>query len=658
MQLPTLFSPIHIGSLELPNRVVMAPITVDFANPDETPSEQQIAYYAERATGGCGLITLEVCTVDENHRYQAKSLGLWGDHLIEPHKKLVDAIHAHGAKVFPQLSHTGPESLAPFFKGMPAVGPSVVRTPTTQQACRELAAEELPAIITLFGDAARRAQQAGYDGIELHSAHSYMLLGSFLSPLRNFRSDAYGGRKVETRMRLLLEVLADIRAKVGPDFPIVLRLSGFEREPGGRELNDTLRMAQALVAAGVNAFHISGGVSDNHISQIIPSSDYREGYNLAFTRALKQVVDVPVMAVGRFVDPVMAEQALSNHDADLIVFGRALLADSELPNKAKAGQLNSIRPCTACQDCVDTILTGIGVRCAVNPRCAREQEMPINLSAAGKRVLVIGGGPAGLEAARAACTAGHQVTLAEATDSLGGQLNTMKFIAREDRKLLDYLLHEVARLPITIQLNTRLDLSNIDVTQYDHIIVATGGKLVEPMLPIRQGAQVISGSQLINALKNNQLASLVHGQKIAVIGASLIGLEVADTLARLGKTCLVIGAESRVAAEVGKKRRGEECRRLDQLGSSLITDIVFESIDSQSVNFGCGSVKRELAVDQVIIIPIYRADSELLEQATSTSTTEVPVTVIGDALGFGLLKQAMLSAQQAVLQLNQARAVA
>src|SRR6478735_7687939 len=199
--LDKLFSPINIGTLEIKNRIVMAPMTVDYANADETPSDRQLAYYSERAKGGAGLITLEVCTVD--------------------------AIHAHGAKVFPQIAHTGPESLAPFFRNMPSVGPSVVRTPTTMQVCRELALEEIPALIEMYGDACLRAQKAGYDGIELHAAHSYMLLGSFLSPLRNHRNDEYSGRKLEGRMKLLLEVIANIRQKCGSDFPIVVRLSGY-----------------------------------------------------------------------------------------------------------------------------------------------------------------------------------------------------------------------------------------------------------------------------------------------------------------------------------------------------------------------------------------------------------------------------------------------
>ncbi|MBK8287909.1 MAG: hypothetical protein IPK95_04100 [Cellvibrionales bacterium] len=200
----------------------------------------------------------------------------------------------------------------------------MIRTPTTMQVCRELAIEEIPALVEMYGDACVRAQKAGYDGIELHAAHSYMLLGSFLSPLRNHRNDAYSGRKLEGRMKLLLEVIANIRQKCGKDFPIVVRLSGYEREAGGREINDTQRMAPMLVAAGVDGFHVSGGVTDNNITQLIPGTEYKQGYNVAMAAAIRQVVDVPVMVVGRNIDPVAAEKILQDGHADMVVMGRAV----------------------------------------------------------------------------------------------------------------------------------------------------------------------------------------------------------------------------------------------------------------------------------------------------------------------------------------------
>ncbi|MBW2294166.1 MAG: NADH:flavin oxidoreductase, partial [Deltaproteobacteria bacterium] len=341
-QLSSLFSPIKIGSMELPNRIMMAPMTVDYGLPDETPSDRQLAYYGERAAGGMGLIGLEVCSVDPDHRYQQHSLGLHSDSQIEGHRKLVDVIHAHGVKVQPQLSHPGPESLAPFFKQIQPMGPSVIRTETTKQVCREIGLDEIEAVVEMYGEGARRAREAGYDGIELHAAHNYMMLGSFLSPLRNYRTDEYAGGKFEGRAKLLLDVLARIRQKVGADFPITVRISGFERQSGGREINDTQRLAPLLVHAGVDCFHVSGGVGDANITQIITGPEFGVGYNVAAATAIKQVVDVPVLVVGQNMDPLLADRIISEGRADMIAMGRALLADPQFPNKAMSGRLREI----------------------------------------------------------------------------------------------------------------------------------------------------------------------------------------------------------------------------------------------------------------------------------------------------------------------------
>ena len=322
-KLSSLFSPLKIGSMELENRIVMAPMTVDYGLPDETPSDRQLAYYAERAAGGVGLIGLEVCSVDPDHRYQQHSLGLHSDSQIAGHKKLVEVIHQHGVKVQPQLSHPGPESLAPFFKQLQPMGPSIVRTETTKQACREITLEEIEAVVEMYGEGARRAREAGYDGIELHAAHNYMMLGSFLSSLRNFRTDEYAGGKFEGRAKLLLDVLARIRQKVGDDFPITVRVSGFERASGGREINDTQRLAPLLVEAGVDCFHVSGGVGDANITQIITGPEFGAGYNVAAATAIKQVVDVPVLVVGQNMDPVQADAIIAEGRADLVAMARA-----------------------------------------------------------------------------------------------------------------------------------------------------------------------------------------------------------------------------------------------------------------------------------------------------------------------------------------------
>lgn len=643
-----LFSPAKIGNVELRNRIVMAPMTVDYANPDETPSEKQIAYYAERAKGGAGLITLEVCTVDADHRYQAKSLGLYADHLIEPHKKLVDAIHAHGAKVFPQIAHTGPESLAPFFRKMPPVGPSVIRTPTTMQVCRELAVEEIPALVEMYGDACLRAQKAGYDGIELHAAHSYMLLGSFLSPLRNHRNDEYSGRKLEGRMKLLLEVIANIRQKCGPDYPIVVRLSGYEREAGGREINDTQRMAPLLVAAGVDGFHVSGGVTDNNITQLIPGTEYKQGYNVAMAAAIRQVVDVPVMVVGRNIDPVAAEKILQDGHADMVVMGRALFADSELPNKAQAGQLNTIRTCTSCEDCVDTIFQNIGVRCAINARCGREAEFPLIKTVSAKNILVIGGGPAGMEAARIACEQGHFVTLYEKSQQLGGLLSLASAMHRDNYRFLDYLRAEMQRLPVTVKLGTEVTMELLREQKPDAVIIAVGSAAKTPEISSASNHNIISGKTL-HTLIANRFANDALGEHVAIIGSGIVAVELAEFLARKGKKVNLVSSDNRLAGEVGKKRRGEESRRLDNAGVIVNTGVQIDEVTGKGVHITIAGKQRIVAVNSVLIPDVYSANTALVDAFQDVAPV---VTAIGDCTGFGLIKKAVEDANVAIHSLN------
>jgi len=635
-----IFDPIKIGTMELKNRIVVAPMTVDYANPDETPSDRHLAYYSERAKGGAGLITLEVVTVDGDHRYQQNSLGLYNDSLIAPHKKLVDAIHAHGAKVQPQLSHTGPESLGGFFKGIQPVGPSVVRTATTLQVCRELGADEIPRLVSMYGDAAVRARAAGYDGIELHAAHSYMLLGSFLSPLRNHRTDEYKGSKLEGRIKLLLEVLADIRSKVGKDFPITLRISGYERESGSREINDTVRMAPLLVAAGVNAFHVSGGVGDLNITQIIPASDYPVGYNVAMAAAIKQVVDVPVLVVGRIMNIEDAEKVLQSNQADMVVMGRAFFADPHLMNKAKAGQFDAIRPCIVCQDCVDTIMPGGGSACAVNANSGREQQLPMKeLAAKSKSVVVIGGGMAGMEAARVCAERGHKVTLLEKHKQLGGNFILAAQLLDDLQPYLDWMKREMNRLPINVKLGAEADEKIISALKPDAIIVAAGAKLAEPAFAGSELAHVISGGKLHKLIAEDFKG--LSGD-IVVLGGGVIAVEIADAIGKKGNNVTMINWDNRVAEGAGRKRRGDLSRRLDKSGVKVLTGMPIVAITKDQVQFkNVDGTVRSVKATAVLVADLPQANTELVERFKNLAPE---IKSVGDCAGFGLVKKAIKDA--------------
>ncbi len=653
-KLEKLFSPVKIGSMEIKNRIAMAPMTVDYANTDETPSDRQIDYYAERARGGTALIRVEVTTVDRAHRYQQHSLGLHNDDLIPGHKKLVDAVHAHGAKIQPQLAHTGPESLSPFYEGIEPLGASVIRTQTTKQACREASVEELEAIIEMYGEAARRTQEAGYDGLELHAAHSYMLLGSFLSPLRNFRQDEYAGHKFDGRAKLVLQVIEKVRKTVGPDFPITLRVSGFEKEAGGREINDTQRLAPLLVAAGVDCFDVSGGVGDANITQIITGAECRPGYNLGPAIAIKQVVDVPVMLVGQNMDPAYAESLLRDGKVDVIAMGRALLADPELPMKASQGNLSEINRCTLCQDCIDIMMTlGAGVKCAVNPRCGSEAEFPPGEAKVKKKVLVIGGGPGGLAAAQFACERGHQVTLMEKQSELGGAFRWASTVFPHNQVFLDYLINQVESLPIEIKLGQEATDIAIKEMAPDTVIVATGARVDVPEIPGGRLPHVISGAAIQGFIQDAR--GVEEGQElsiegpVAIIGANLIGIELAEFIARRGKEVRLLEPSGRFAVPVGKKRRGDHAKRLDLLGVSVNTGVAIEEITAEAVKIRItdGS-EHAVKAKSVFVVGTPLEESHFLDSVRGAAAE---VYGIGDCTGFGLSRKAVHEAMSTIYKL-------
>jgi NAD(H)-dependent 7beta-hydroxy-3-oxo-delta4-cholenoic acid oxidoreductase len=499
MALEMLFSPIRIGDMELKNRIAMAPITTNWAPADGTIPDRIIDYLEARARGGAGLIILETVTVDENFPYIINSLGLWSDELIPSFRKLADRLHAHGAKLAPQISHPGPESFS-ILKGIQPVGPSPTLGKYHGQICRELASEEIQQIAEQYGDAARRAREAGCDAMELHAAHRYMLAGSFLSPLRNKRTDAYGGT-ADGRLKFVLEIMESIRAKAGPDFPVIVRISGDEYLPGGRDLEETQYLAPKLVEAGVDALEISGGVQPELFWRIIPPTGTPLGINVAAAAAVKQVVDIPIITVGRIANPRLAEHVLQSGQADMVAMGRALLADPELPNKAAEGRFDDIAPCTGCT-------------CG----CVHRQ------------MQVQPGGPGGMEAARVAAIRGHRVTLVEKDATLGGQLR-LACVPPTTQELglwVRYLSGQLEKAGVEVRMNTEATPALIQEMKPDVVIVASGGEELAPSIPGAEGARVTSAGAVLGGKK-----AILNG-KVLVIGGGMIGCHVADLLADRG----------------------------------------------------------------------------------------------------------------------------
>lgn len=677
-----LMSPLKIGSMSLKNRLVMSPMTTSYGNDDHTASDRLIAYLETRARGGVGLITVELTTVDINHGYMLRSMTLGEDQYIDHHRRITDAIHQHDAKCQLQISHTGPESISPLSGATAPIGPSVNVAPVWGWASRPVTVEELPGIAIQYGETARRAREAGYDGIELHAAHCYNLLASFLSPFRNKRRDEYAGYSVDGRIKFVVEVLQEIKQRAGEDFPVTLSVSGYERTPGGRGIDDTAVLAPKLVAAGVDCFRVSGGISDSLVSQIVPRTEHGDALNASQAEAIKNVVDVPVMVIGRIHDPDLAESILAKGQADLIAMGRPFLADPELPNKIRSGAVADIRRCISCENCIDSMEQLDNLRCAVNPSAGREAELQLASTGPSKKVIVIGGGAGGMEAARLADLKGHRVVLFEQQQRLGGSLTLASTVHADNEKFLNFLRDQLKKSKVDIRLGCRVDAQMMARENPDAVIVATGAKVVTQHIPGDDKAHVLTGALMRQILSGDvtqaeafrlpswlltviekaapvyqrimspglirQLSKLYIpiGKEVAILGADLAATELAEFLAHRGRRVHLLDEAKRIAPEVGNKRRNEHMDRLDRLGVTVNLRVKFVAITESGVVIRSGEAGEKLVkADNVIIAGMVKADTAMAMQLSELGHD---VYSIGDCTGLGLIAKATHTAAEVV----------
>lgn len=677
-----LFKPIHIGSMELRNRFAMSAITTNYGSADFEVTERLIKYHETRAAGGVGLITVEMCSVDVAQRYQPQALSLGEDRFIEGHRELVERVHAHGAKIQPQISHPGPESMTD------PVGPSVNVAAGTGWSSRKLEVEEIEQIMHMYAAAAVRAQQAGYDGMELHAAHAYMLLGSFLSTQRNRRDDDYRGDSFEGRSKFLLDTIRCIKAATGADFPITLRISGYEYAFDGRELNDTQLLAPLLVEAGIDCIQVSGGVShDKLVGQIVYGADFGDGCNVAVASAIKKVVDIPIMVVGRIHSPEYAEQIVASGQADIVMMARPFLADPELPNKVKAGNLKSVRRCLSCQNCIDSMLIApfdADMNCAVNAASGRETELLLTPAEKPRQVVVIGGGTAGMEAARVAATRGHNVTLLEANTRLGGSLFFAATVHSDNELFLDYLLEQMKTLPIDIRLGHQATTASIKAFNPDAVIVATGARVTEIEIPGSHLSHVVSGMALRNMISGMlshkearklpalqrmagmHLAPLTQrwikpqwvrratkaymplGKKLVLIGSDLAAVELAEYIAERGRRVTLLAPLRQLMPEVGPKRRQEQLAALDRRRVEVISAAQPTLITENTVEFEFAGSIRSVHADSVVIAGQAVADTRFYDELAGRFEQ---VHAIGDCTGLGLIRKATEDAMRAACEI-------
>ncbi len=653
-----LLAPGRIGTMQLRNRIVMSPMETLYGTPEGLPSARTVAYFAARAAGGVGLITLGATGIDPQHPETPGGLHIGSDDAVDAHRRLVDAVHERGARIQPQVVHAGPDGLGPEMHGVTSLGPSVIPSYLTGRPSEAITLEQWHQVLDLYRRAVVRIREAGYDGLELHAAHGYMLLGSFLAPQRNRRTDDYRGDTVEGRWRAVLEALAAIRGEVGDDFPVTLRVSGHERVAAGRPMDELARMAPRLVAAGVDAFHVSGGVIDRLVTRMVNGSDDGDGLNVGAAAAVKETVDVPVIAVGRLHDPAHAERVLAEGRADLVALARPLLADPDLPAKLASGTASRVRQCISCQNCIDAMEIRFSVDCAVSPTTGRELELAAptdggrgargegratSLETPQRHVVVIGAGPAGLEAARRAALDGFRVTLLERSDTLGGAFVAASRVHPENAPFLRWLRDEVALADIDVRLGVDATAPAVADLGPDAVLVATGG---------RRDPAPLEGDDLPHVTSMLAPVAGDRQQRVAVVGGSLSALEVAEVHARAGHRVAVFEASERLAPEVGGKRLGEHLLRLDRLAVTVHTGAAVVRAVPEGLEWTpVGGTTRTFAASHVLLADDVRPDLRLHEQLTA-ALPGVPVTPIGDCTGLGLLQGATLDAARAVAALR------
>jgi len=591
-----MFTSGRIGKMALKNRVLMAPMVRNYADAQGRMTPRYLAHLGRIAQGGVGGLILEASFVSPEGRGFRHQLGLHSDAVIPGLNEAAATVHAHGARLGIQLFHAGRQTTTAVCGEQP-VAPSEIPCPLLGELPRGLDRMEIHALVRAFGNAARRAKAAGLDFVEIHAAHGY-LITQFLSPFSNRRPDAYGGT-TENRRRFLAEIIGAVRKEVGEDFPISVRISADEMVPDGMLPADAEDLAIWLEERGVDAVHVSAGNYASYArGQMIPPMAVADGPLVKYASLLKQAVSIPVIAVGKLHSPALAEATLRNGQADFVALGRELLADPDWPRKAELGLDQEIHTCIACnQGCISRLFEQRDVWCTVNAVCGREREFSVVPNTGARRkVLVAGGGPAGMAAAAMAAQAGFQVILCEAGDSLGGQLPAAGAAPHRPGwlELLRNQRHQLKLLGVEVRLGSKVDRQLVLQERPFGLIVATGAKPIRPDIPGIGQFNVVTAYDLLEGRAKAQ-------GSVLVVGGGCAGAQTAEFLAEQGHAVTIAEAEGDIAADAPLDERTLLLGRLRRLGVQIMTHTRLLSIGLDAINLQCGEDIFGFTADSVVL---------------------------------------------------------
>jgi len=631
-----LFSPCKIGNVEIANRLILSPMITNFSDTNCELTDKSIAYYEARAKGGWGLIISESLGVTPASRAFPYMTSIWDDRFLKQGTRLADTVHKYGSKIFAQMQHCGRQATC---TGEDTEAPTAVPCPNAPDVVpHELTVDEIHDIVRAFGESAARAKRAGFDGIAVHFGHGY-LPSAFMNPFSNHRIDEYGGC-FENRMRFPREVIESIRAHVGADFPILIRIS-IDNAPGGIRNADVMSIAYYIDQfCPVDAIDVSCGTRGDGLGNIRPM--YAEhAWGFETTSRVKKLVKVPVVTVGRYNDPFLADTVIASGNIDFVAMARQSLADPEFPNKARAGKFDSIRTCIGCCQGCEGALFGQGdkpISCLVNPSLGHEYCDDLSKVENPKNVVVIGGGPAGMEAARAAALRGNKVTLFEKADRLGGNFLLGSYPPGKG-EIATYIRTascDLVDLNVNVRLNEEATAEKIKALSPDTVIVATGGVAVIPKISGIDGANVVTAEDVL-------LSRKPVGQKIVVAGGGSVGAETAVFLGMLKKDVTIVEMLPKIAGGELANIRSYLIGLLDRFKvtryvSTKITKITSDGVCVEQVEGapGCScknaKIPSVIDADTVVLAFGYRPQNSLSAELEKAG---IKVVTVGDASSVG-----------------------